>query len=1174
MDGPLRQLRTTTVALVALLAAANGFPQEKTDWPALRSRADAAKSHGEYLEARRIAQDAFDRLEQELPRREGDLADARDLVVETAILAGDAADPATLALAEDALTIRRRLDRPDSLTVARAVHNLGDIHFQRGEFKKALALHESGLVIRRKSILPGDGLEADSLERIALVQMRVERYQAASTNLQRALAIRERPGVAPVVLAHTLELLGWLNRYAGNYELARQAIERSRSIGASEEPAVPEPISSVELRGDLLMLQGAIPLAYDTWSQGLRAATLRLGPGAPVIAALERRLALAAAAAGRRQDSLDHLANGMRVAETRLAPCDPERIGLMDYAASSSMYDGQFIEARAKYQVVLESCRMCLGEAHANTATVTSNLASLAVLMGEFPEAERLNRRAIAVWSSVKPDHPYVAQGLDALAEVLAIEGRLEGARGLYERALRIRRSINKDHPNVAWTLTNLARVTADAGNSTLALDYVDRAMDIYERAGPGDDPDHLPRALLLRGELLTRRGDFDVARKSLTDALSAREQFFGLTHPLTAEARAALARANWAAGDTAAALSQSLAAEDVGRDHVRSTVRYLPERRSLAYALSRPEGLSVALSIAAADGAHPASPVLESLIRSRSVVLDELGTRRSSITDPRIASSAAVLAAKRQRFANLMLRSMAGDTQSVTPLLLDRAARERDDAEQEFATENAKFRSELDRRAVGLEEVRQALPPHSVLISFVRYMRAAQGVPTGRKPATYGSDSTLSYIAFVLRPDDSDPAVLSLGPAVPIDAAVARWRQEMLDDAAGAGPSGRSGSPHGATGTLLRQRIWDPIAHYLGDAQRVFVVPDGALNLVPFAALPAGGGRYLLDDGPVIHYLSSERDLVAGAGDTPRFGAGLLAVGGPAFAVAPTRPPSRAGVASSASSSGPATTPFAGASSNCITFGSMQFDELPASRREAQTVASLWQQFGRLDNVNDGDSRVLLGANATEGAFKRLGPGRRILHIATHGFFLSDSCASAVKGTRSVGGLVQVGSSVAARPNVGTMPGRTTLPQNPLLLSGLAMAGANRHAASGPAEDDGILTAEEVAALNLDGVEWAVLSACDTGLGTVAAGEGVFGLRRAFQVAGVHTVIMSLWSVDDRATQQWMEALYRARLSQHLDTADSVRQASLTLLRERRAKRQNTNPFYWAGFVAAGDWR
>jgi CHAT domain-containing protein len=145
---------------------------------------------------------------------------------------------------------------------------------------------------------------------------------------------------------------------------------------------------------------------------------------------------------------------------------------------------------------------------------------------------------------------------------------------------------------------------------------------------------------------------------------------------------------------------------------------------------------------------------------------------------------------------------------------------------------------------------------------------------------------------------------------------------------------------------------------------------------------------------------------------------------------------------------------------------------------------------------------------------------------------------------------------------------------ENPLLFSGLAFAGANRRAAASLEEEDGILTAEEVAALNLEGVEWAVLSACNTGLGTVAAGEGVLGLRRAFQVAGVRTVIMSLWSVEDRAARQWMEALYWARLRGRLDTAAAVRQASLTVIRERRANGQSTHPFYWASFVAAGDWR
>jgi CHAT domain-containing protein len=144
----------------------------------------------------------------------------------------------------------------------------------------------------------------------------------------------------------------------------------------------------------------------------------------------------------------------------------------------------------------------------------------------------------------------------------------------------------------------------------------------------------------------------------------------------------------------------------------------------------------------------------------------------------------------------------------------------------------------------------------------------------------------------------------------------------------------------------------------------------------------------------------------------------------------------------------------------------------------------------------------------------------------------------------------------------------------NPLLLSGLVFAGANRQLASARGNDTGILTAEEVVALDLQGTEWVVLSACDTGLGAITRSEGVLGLRRAFQIAGARTVIMSLWSVDDAATRAWMRGLYEARLQQQLSTADAVRAAGLRLLRQRRAAGQSTHPFYWAAFVAAGDWR
>ena len=109
---------------------------------------------------------------------------------------------------------------------------------------------------------------------------------------------------------------------------------------------------------------------------------------------------------------------------------------------------------------------------------------------------------------------------------------------------------------------------------------------------------------------------------------------------------------------------------------------------------------------------------------------------------------------------------------------------------------------------------------------------------------------------------------------------------------------------------------------------------------------------------------------------------------------------------------------------------------------------------------------------------------------------------------------------------------------------------------------------------MNLDGVEWAVLSACDTGLGEIRAGEGVFGLRRAFQIAGARTVIMSLWSVGDESTRSWMRALYAGRLQRNLSTADAVREASLAVLRDRRSRHLSTHPFYWAGFIAVGDWQ
>ena len=248
--------------------------------------------------------------------------------------------------------------------------------------------------------------------------------------------------------------------------------------------------------------------------------------------------------------------------------------------------------------------------------------------------------------------------------------------------------------------------------------------------------------------------------------------------------------------------------------------------------------------------------------------------------------------------------------------------------------------------------------------------------------------------------------------------------------------------------------------------------------------------------------------------------------------------------------------------SPSCEPFTRLSFRPLGDARREARTVSDLWRASRAAGPLvgsggEAGDLLELTGRIATETAFKTLAPGRRVLHLATHGFFLDGRCGAAAR-RGPVPGAVSV----------------VTADDSPLLRAGLALAGANRRTAADADRDDGILTAEEVAAVNLAGVEWAVLSACNTGVGDWVAGEGVLGLRRAFEMAGAHTVIMSLWPVGDATTASWMARLYRQRFVARAQTLEAVRAASLGLLRDARARGASTHPARWAGFIAAGDWR
>jgi CHAT domain-containing protein len=210
-------------------------------------------------------------------------------------------------------------------------------------------------------------------------------------------------------------------------------------------------------------------------------------------------------------------------------------------------------------------------------------------------------------------------------------------------------------------------------------------------------------------------------------------------------------------------------------------------------------------------------------------------------------------------------------------------------------------------------------------------------------------------------------------------------------------------------------------------------------------------------------------------------------------------------------------------------------FAPLEGTAREGRAIKSVFP-----------DAQILTGSEARKSILAKV-TAPEILHIATHGFFLTDS-----KSAGSTAGETRTSSAQAAT-------------ENPLLRSGLALAGANLRKGT---DDDGILTALEASALNLWGTKLVTLSACDTGLGEVKNGQGVYGLRRAFVLAGAETLVMSLWPVSDYVTREIMTEYYKG-LKQGLGRGEALRQVKLAMI--KRKDRQQ--PFYWASFIQSGEW-
>jgi CHAT domain-containing protein len=340
-----------------------------------------------------------------------------------------------------------------------------------------------------------------------------------------------------------------------------------------------------------------------------------------------------------------------------------------------------------------------------------------------------------------------------------------------------------------------------------------------------------------------------------------------------------------------------------------------------------------------------------------------------------------------------------------------------------------------------------------------------------------------------------------------------------------------------------------------------VLISPDAELGKLPFAALPGKTpGTYLLEEYSLAAVPAAS--VMAAPARQAEPADNLLVLGGVDY--------------NSRQASEAVNKPKRQFAARAPREGAGDFEPLPGTTGELATIKTLYESSFGPTGIT-----MLSGQAATQNALVQLAPQHRYLHLATHGYFASPRFKSALGRS----------TQESDRGREAFVSDQSLAGYHPGLLSGIVLAGANQPAE----EDDGILTAEEVGALHLNGCELVVLSACETGLGQAAGGEGLLGLQRSFQAAGAKTVIASLWKVDDAATRDLMERFYDNLWSKTKEDGQTplytklaaLREAQLWMLKERgprgatpteadlaTAGESRLPPYYWAAFVLSGDWR
>ncbi|CAA7616158.1 tetratricopeptide repeat protein [Magnetospirillum sp. SS-4] len=989
--------------------------------------------------------------------------------------------------------------------------------------KEAGALLDSACAAARKTYGPAHAEFSRCLALQGQFKRQMGEFNAAAGLYDQALAIQKLavPPTHPLSLATRMDAGGVYHRQGRLAEAQAMLEGVVKDAGTTSDTA-----SQLSAKGDLADVlddRGDYAAAEAMAREVLEQQTARLGAAHPnTVAALS-----SLASIYRKQGRLVEAEKAFQDAWERYRKILGENHRSTVIAANNL---GEILEKEGIYERAepflrgaLEGSRKSFGETHPTTMTTMNNLALLYESQGVFDKAEPLYQSVIAVFSkTIGPKHPDTIASTNNLAYLYMLKGEYDRAAAMFRQVHEAWvKAYGPRHQNTLKALNNLARATHRLGKLKEAEPLFNQAL-AARRAVLGETHIDTLRSMHDLAALHRSAKRLKEAEDLLRKTLALNESVLGPAHPYTFETLNTLAAVQEDKGDAKAAAETRKTTFTRRTDFLNRVLYVTGDNAREGYVrLHSPELASYVAALSRLDESAAGRALLEVSLNRKGLLL-KVASEIQQITrlsrDPELTRMTEELAEARKRLAALTLSGPTEETKNNHIEVVNKLEEDIDTLQGNLGRASARFQRTV--KSIAVDDLVKALPDDAVLVDFF----------------IHGEDGQQKLVAGVLRKDAGVPVfgLVKFDSLAAIDAAILKYRAEIqnedvdFDDLLDIGEE-------------VHKLVWQPLERLLGGRAKVYVVPDGSLNILPIAAMVEKNRKYLIERVD-LHVLNSTRDLLPSP--VKAASGGYMINAGPDYNTEEVVGKETLEKARSRSANPDVMNAVRGMSSG---MRGLKFDPLPGAEKEGQLIQKTVEGQGKATTIYS------KGA-AQEKVLREMSQPPEVLHIATHGFFLKADDTLRKRLLK-----LQRSSDFSFPP-----PG-----DNPLLRAGLAFAGINSNAGvlgEIDTDNDGVLTALEVLGLDLAGTRLAILSACETGLGEVHEGEGVYGLRRAFQEAGVQSVVSSLWEVSDAGTQTLMAALYK-RLLAGKTPHDALREAQLEMLRNP----QWSMPYIWSAFFMVG---